>query len=663
MISGVQAVQDKINVLFLKKLEQDEDFSKGYYATGDPDTLIGAIHQFNLWKQAFDVTSKLFSTAGIADREAIYSLNGGNDLASDYTGSDGLIYSIIQDEFTTDPDTLLQSRWDLGIWAARAETTKTMLLTEAVSNDVEALDYAAQHDEIMAGVVDCMQALADMDPDLMKYSHYSIIINIGLLILHMPETLQEDDFTVLLEDIDAKLTGLRGLAYALDSVPEYQDQEINDFLSNLAGMNLTDYIDNLLTGKIFGLGEAASHLSVLFNMGEFAFDVLSGCIEQLEIARHGQQLAAGYMNTALEAVGRFITKIMSYLTLGVREVAKAALDIALSAIGISSSLLDMLMGLKMQVQEWDKTIKETISGISIANMAAPPSAKGCPIAAIGNLQSAKTIAEAAIKNAAMLPYMTLANTILKPLLENLSDLQSEIKSYTDMIGEALASAYNAISLPRWVDFVIIYQLQQMRTHVYKQITLYYQLRNELINLKRRAGSDSRGMELIQKAFSAYIRQLAEEAQKHDDNINNGISARSQMDNCIGSLESVIRLLVGRTATTDDKNRMLGAITNYGGFRQQEQTARKKIRASAQNLAQLWNELTEMRKADWAGKLIGEGLDSFRVYARIVRIIDGTDLNALIQEWQDELAKKLGPLPLEVPPPEQGSTITETGAAQ
>jgi len=608
------------------------------------ECLLGAIHQYRMWQASFNATYALFET-----QSPVYLDVTEGPIAQPVEGE---ITPIIKDKFTIDSSankTYIRNPMDMAHWANKASWTQLELDVKHLGEGT-VYDYDQQHTSIVGSIQACKEAIDKIDPDQLDYSNSGLVIGIGLLMLQTPDALSRDDLTEILDDIDDKLAATRQLLTALSLVPSHQDEGIETLMEEFLGMNLHDYVDNILTGRIFGLGEASSHAAALVNMLVMAEGLLAPCLGMINGGKSNMGALSGSMSDGLAKVGKLVATITSYIEMATRAATEAALDIALAAIGGSSSIITTMMGLKMQVQELEKKAQDAVRGISIGKVMAPPGLGECPLTALVNLESAKATLEAGIKNAIMMPLMSLANEILKPILEAVSDIAGELQSLQSMLGASLAAAFNTISIQRWVDYALVYQLNKMRETAQQQVSYYHELKQYFTVLRNRIRPPDRRYQMINRVFKSYVRRIADVAEEHDNRVGRQEYAYNLTVEAARLLGAASSLLVKRTADDKDKNDVIASMRQYDAIKEEGAELWENIRETGKNLEGLWRELTMVRASDLLGVELVKFIDTFREYAKVVRTIYGLDLNDALDQLEDLIIGQIGPLPEPKPAP-------------
>lgn len=606
------------------------------------ECLLGAIHQYRMWQVSFNATYALFET------QAPVYLDVAEGVASQPI--EGEILPIIERSFTTDSGQekkYIRNPMDLAYWANKADWTQLELEVEHLGEGT-VYDYDQQHGSIIGAIKACKDAIELVDKDQLAYNNSGLVVSIGLLMLQTPDALDRNDIIEILKDIELKLSANRQLLSALSMVPSHQDENIERLMEEFLGMGLNDYVDNILTGRIFGLGEASSHAAALVNMLVMAEGLLAPCLGMVNGGKNNMGALSGSMSDGLAKVGKLIALITSYIEMATRTITEAAMDLSLAAIGGSSAIIKSMMGLKMQIQEWQKKGEDAIRGISIGKVMAPPGEGECPLTAIINVESAKAMAEAGIKNALMMPLMAIANEVLKPILEMISDISGEIMSLQSMLGASLAAAFNTISIQRWVDYALVYQLNKMRETVQQQINYYQELRQQFTLLKNRIKPPDKRYEMLDRIFKSYVRRIADTAKEHDDMVARHQYAYNKTVEAARLLGAASALLIKRSGDDKDKNDVIATMKQFDAIVERGEdlweSANKDIREVGKNLDGLWKELTDGRAADLVGRELRDFGDTFREYARTFKVIFGLDLDKYIDQLEVLLWGMVGPKP-------------------
>lgn len=343
---GIKKIVDAINSAYKATLGWGKD---NLTEVTNDECLLGAIHQFRMWQVSFNTTYALFATQ-----------------SPKYLHIDGTIDDkaptkpmtpILDRSFTTNSERekpYIKNSLDLGIWAAKADWTQTELSAQEGIGEGSVYNVDQQHQSIIAGIEACKEALEKIDKDQLGYNNAGLVVALGLLMLQTPNAVDIKDLAMLIEDIDKKLDANRDVLIALSMVPAHEDENIENLLKEFMGMRLDDYVDNILTGRIFGLGEGASHAAALVNMLAMAEGLLAPCLSMINGGKTSLSALSGATSDVVAGIGKLIAMITSYIEMATRTVTETAIDIALAAIGGSSAVIKSMMGLKMQIQELQK---------------------------------------------------------------------------------------------------------------------------------------------------------------------------------------------------------------------------------------------------------------------------------------------------------------------
>lgn len=621
-------------------------------ATSD-ECLLGAIHQYRMWNLSFNATYALFET------QSPRYIDSQGDIHKQQP-TPIMISPLIDKSFTTDSEkerVYIRNALDMSTWAVRADITERQLYMGTMDGITNGHDI--QHTSLVGAIKACKEEMDKVDSSQLGYTNGGLIMGIGMLMLQTPNALDANDLEELIQDVDKKLDALQRLLYALRLVPSNNDEEISQLLEKFMGMQLDDYVDNILTGNIFGLGETSNHVAALANMVVMAEGLLAPCLDMLKATRGSMASLNGSMAAGMAGLGKVVATIMAYIELTTKSIAQAAMVIGLTAIGGSMAIVNSIMGLKMQIQELQKKAEAATRGISVGLVMAPPDLGECPLTALINLENIIMAGEATAKNAIMMPLIKIADQILKPILESISDIGGDIQSMASMLGQSLASAYNMISVQRWVDYALVYQLNQMRDKVSLQISFYQELKSALTSFKNKIKPQKDIYAMIDRAFKSYVRRIAQVAQEHDSQVEEGKNSYDKAMEAQKLLRAVMDLLLKRTADDSDKDELMSTMQRFDAIVERDKEnlkkARENIREAGKNLAGLWSEITEMRKNDTEARELMEYTDALRVYASIFKIIFGADLNDLIDELNKVFWDIYGPRP----EPEPGSDRQQT----
>ncbi len=639
---------DKMRKEILKLYDITAAYGMSLAGAPRGDHLLSAIHQYNMWKLAFDTTYNLFSTvAGKGDSqipEDIQEQMPGDPITDE---AEREIMPTLDAWFTTNAETKITSELSMSMWATKSTLTMAKLDYQvATAGGINM--YVDQHIGMADGVKACKAAIGRADATISSYTDMTLIINMGLMMLQAPEALSEVDLDALIAQINGRMLAIGELQKAMELIPLYEDPEISAMLEEYAKIDLNDYVDNILTGRVFGLEDTKSHAMAMVNMAEMGKELLEGCFGKLRAAGRSPGAMSAGMGKTLAIAGSIVMGLSNQILGATRAVAKRVMGVALSLIGISDGIVDIIMGVKMQIQALEARLQEAATSSMALGASSPGEHSECIITNLINIRILNQTVVAAWKNLSLMPFLTLSNAIIKPVLEALTDIAGEIKSYQDMIGEALADAYNLISLPRWIDYVLIYQLNQVKEVLGHQMAVYAKLKGAFMALKDKAKKIKPAkdkLKMVEVTFQAYIRKLNAVAQEHDTTLAEGKHAYEKLSEAIEILQSIHSLMSSRTATDQDKDSALSAILNYGAALEREASGRKRIKESSQNLSELWKGITKMRDSDYIAIMTVNTLEAFREYANIVKLIWGADLSKVIDEMQERIINEQGPLPV------------------
>ena len=516
----------------------------------------------------------------------------------------------------------------------------------------------------LSAIEECLEAIKSPNDNAIKYGGTTMLINMGTMMLYTPSALSAEDVDIQIALVDKHINTLYGISRALANAPTAEDAEIDALLEKYASLNLNDYIDNILSGGIFGMDTAGPHTAALASGAAVALAALDACRIKIKWLRVDNKFGPA-IDEFTDKIAKLIAAITSRIDYTVRTAAAVAMKIATAALGVSDGVISAVLSLKMQLQELQNQYKEFVLGVmELGAIPTPPETDMAPCAIEPMMMAdiVKAQAEAAIKNAALMPVMAIADVIMKPIFEAITDLTSEIQSYQDMLGSSLSSAFNLVSIDRWVMYVLCFQIKQLKDNINAQLEHYQNLRATMIAIKSKIPPKDNRYALLERYINASLVLLKNAAKKHDEYMDNNKLIYDELHKARGIVLSMYGMLSGRAPSQADKSNFIEAM----GTMQEMQDNKKKymdnIISAWDNLGALYREMVDnLVNNKMIEQLAVSQIELFRAYVPIPKTIIGLDISIDIDELEALLHEYLFPPP--PPPPSVQDMVAPPTAPQ
>lgn len=605
--------------------------SKTAMDTASGDHLIGRINQYYALKQSLLVTYGLINMANVNARY----------LDKENQSIPAIITPAVEDNFGIDDTIEIKEPMDMGEYSIAINMVVAEIESASMNEDRgESFDSTTAVIDGVKAIIDGINKLNDTD---MLFGDATTIINIMPLLATSPRALKKEDVAAIRESVEEKIAMLEEFSALFEDIPTYEDSEIDAFITSLGGMGLTEYIDNIMNGDVLkNASTTASHAWAIVGSARYGAAALSACLNMK--ATISAKVKTPNIMRAVDEVSYNITLLTAWAEHYARTTSAKAIEVALKAMGVSKSLLDCVICLKMHVQQLQRDAEESIRNIELLkSIPAASTAGNCPINVAIMTNTAMAMANATIKNAALMPAMAIANTIIKPIFDAVTDITSDVLNYQEMLGASLMQAFNLIDINRWIVYVLHSQIVSLSENINSQMSLYGQIAEEL---RRLEGSIPKKQEnkykTIENILNKYLVSLRKYAKEHDKAVLEQRNASRQLEMALATATSMQRVITGRELTRSDKQTFMTGARKISDIANTEESARKKVAATFDTLNDLWAEMAKQNIGDFMANAYKDLIETFMRYSNIVRLVFGLNLKDSVDGLRDALKEASNP---------------------
>lgn len=622
---------------------------KGGLAEGimSEETLIGCVTRYLILKAGIISTYTVMKNMG---RETEKDLDKIEDLLSPLNMPTILpdMYPKIEktvNKTFPDVDIVIENEVDVLGSLEKTIFLKTYLALKTEGQVSESILELGEVELNMQAIDEAIKAMEGIKDSAIRYGPSSTLMTMGIMLLYSPSALTREQIDEQIMIIDNKIKQLLPIQKKLAAVGEFRDEEIENLMENYKKMKLDGYIDNILSGNIFGMDWTNSHKAALIDASLLGTQMLKACGIKADWLRHNSNIGE-LGQKAADFITEWTGIVTGWANAAIRSTSSTAIKIGTALLGVSDGVISAVLGAKMIVQKAQMDIEEFAkSKLSLINIPIPDGYGDCPIEPLMMTHLVTAMAEATIKNAVLVPIVSIADVIMKPIFEALTDLTSEIQSYEDMLGNALSSAFNLISIDRWVMYVLCSQVKELQDNVSKQLKHYGDLRSTLERLRMYIPKKDPRYALLEKNMRRNLAALKLAAEKNDQFMENKQKNYTELYRARSIVGSMYGLLAGKAATRTDKENFFKNVASIDEMKAASKEHEDKIKGSYENLGALWDETTtQIRNGKMVETIMNQQINMFKMYLPIPRIILGIDLTEDLDNMEKRLAAYFRPNP-------------------